>query len=152
MEIDLEQIHELMRALKEHDVSELELEQNGQRIYLRRGGEPVMATMAPSLAPIASAVPAPVAAAEPTAEAPADDSDYITSPFVGTFYRSPSPDAAPFVSVGDSISPGSVLCIVEAMKLMNEIESEISGEIVEILATNGRPVEYGERLFRIRKN
>ncbi|MBN8615708.1 MAG: acetyl-CoA carboxylase biotin carboxyl carrier protein, partial [Deltaproteobacteria bacterium] len=75
----------------------------------------------------------------------------ITSPFVGTFYRSPSPEAGPFVDVGSDIRPGTVLCIVEAMKLMNEIESEIAGTIVEVVGENGKPVEYGDVLFRVRK-
>ena len=79
----------------------------------------------------------------------ADDDNYVTSPFVGTFYRAPSPESESFVQAGDSITPGHVLCIVEAMKLMNEIESEVSGTIAEVLVENGKPVEYGDRLFRI---
>ena len=77
---------------------------------------------------------------------------YVTSPFVGTFYRSPSPDAAPFVESGQKIAQGQVLCIVEAMKLMNEIESEVTGTIVEVLVENGKPVEYGDRLFKVKKS
>ncbi len=76
---------------------------------------------------------------------------YVTSPFVGTFYRSPSPDAPPFVDVGSSIREGQALCIVEAMKLMNEIEADCAGTIVEILAENGKPVEFGQKLFKVRK-
>jgi acetyl-CoA carboxylase biotin carboxyl carrier protein len=78
-----------------------------------------------------------------------ENGTYVTTPFVGTFYRAPSPDGDPFVGVGDAIVPGQVLCIVEAMKLMNEIEAEVAGTIVEILGDDGKPVEYGDRLFRI---
>ena len=98
----------------------------------------------------------PAAAPPPAAPAPkAETSDgnvsYITSPFVGTFYRSPGPDAAPFVDVGTRVKKGQVLCIVEAMKLMNEIESEIEGAVVQVLVENGQPVEYGEPLFKIKQ-
>ncbi|MBW2588623.1 MAG: acetyl-CoA carboxylase biotin carboxyl carrier protein [Deltaproteobacteria bacterium] len=99
-----------------------------------------------------SVVPAAAAGSTQPSGAPApeeDDSNYLTTPFVGTFYRAPSPDTDAFVEVGDSIAPGQVLCIVEAMKLMNEIESEVAGTIVEVLVENGKPVEYGDRLFRI---
>jgi acetyl-CoA carboxylase biotin carboxyl carrier protein len=109
----------------------------------------------PATAPARAAA---VAAAAPVAPAPAPESAapasgpavYITSPFVGTFYRSPSPDAPPFVDVGSRVKKGQVLCIVEAMKLMNEIESEVDGAIVAVLAENGQPVEFGEPLFQIR--
>jgi len=160
MEIDLKQLRELMRSLKQFDVHEIEIEKDGERVYLRRGPEASSAPMplVPSMVPSAPA-PAPEAAVSkhPHAHAPvvpaADDPNIvaITSPFVGTFYRSPSPDAAAFVDVGTEIRPGQVLCIVEAMKLMNEIESEIAGTIVEVLAQNGKPVEYGDALFRVRK-
>ncbi|TNE88970.1 MAG: acetyl-CoA carboxylase biotin carboxyl carrier protein, partial [Deltaproteobacteria bacterium] len=101
-------------------------------------------------APVAAA---PAAAPAPAANAPAADDPNlktIESPMVGTFYRAPNPDADVFVKVGDSVSPGKVLCIVEAMKLMNEIESEVSGTIVEILVENGQPVQFGQPLFKIR--
>ena len=163
MEIDLKQLRELMRSLKQFDVTELELERDGERIYLRRGpegGQPtlVAAPMMQSIAPAATAVgsippPAPVPSGTTSALPLANDPSLvaITSPFVGTFYRSPSPDAAPFVEVGAEIRPGQVLCIVEAMKLMNEIESELAGTIVEVTAENGKPVEYGDVLFRVKK-
>ena len=128
---------------------------------MRRGA---VSTLAPGVGVAAPATaagppPPPVAhgvSAAPSTPAPAGSDDpnvvSITSPFVGTFYRSPSPDAAPFVDVGTEIRPGQVLCIVEAMKLMNEIESEIAGTIVEVLAQNGKPVEYGDALFKVRKS
>lgn len=161
MEIDLKQLRELMRSLKQFDVTELELEQEGERIYLRRGPEggqptsmtaPMMASLAPSAT---GSIPPPAPVPDVAgAKAPASDPSLatITSPFVGTFYRAPSPDAAPFVDVGSEIRPGQVLCIVEAMKLMNEIESEIGGVIVEVAGENGKPVEYGDVLFRVKKS
>ena len=155
MDIDLEQLRELMRAMTEFQMSDMELEKAGERISLKRGGGVVsVSTLAPS--PVAlpsSPAPASAATAAPAAAAPAEDdanTQWITSPFVGTYYAAPSPGAAAFVKTGQSISPGTVLCIVEAMKLMNEIESEVSGVIVEIAAVNGKPVEYGDKLFKIK--
>ncbi|MEC7524105.1 MAG: acetyl-CoA carboxylase biotin carboxyl carrier protein [Myxococcota bacterium] len=159
MDIDLKQMRELMRAMKQLGMSELEIEQDGNRLYMRRGDpagpaiamQPMMAA-APSVPPPAPAPAAP-AAPPPAAEAKDDPNVvYITSPFVGTFYRAPSPDAPTFVEKGQKIAAGDVLCIVEAMKLMNEIESEISGTIVEILVENGKPVEYGDQLFKVQKS
>ena len=161
MEIDLKQLRELMRSLRQFDVTEVEIEKDGERIYLRRGAEPVSygAVAAPPppgpgapAAPLPPPPPAPPKAAAASVAA-ADDPSIatITSPFVGTFDRAPSPQAPAFVDVGSEIRPGTVLCIVEAMKLMNEIEAEIAGTIVEIVATNGKPVEYGDALFRVRK-
>ena len=163
MEIDLKQLRELMRSLRQFDVTEVEIEKDGERIYLRRGAEPVSygAVAAPPppmmrMMPAAPLPPPPPPAPAKTAAAPvsADDPSIttITSPFVGTFYRAPGPNVSAFVEVGSEIRPGSVLCIVEAMKLMNEIESEVAGTIVEIVATNGKPVEYGDALFRVRKS
>ncbi len=158
MEIDLKQLRELMRSLRQFDVTEVEIEKDGERIYLRRGADGAVAVAAPSgtVAPPAgggSIPPPPPVPAEAPALAVNDPSIVtITSPFVGTFYRSPSPDAHSFVDVGSEIRPGTVLCIVEAMKLMNEIESEIAGSIVEVVAANGKPVEYGDTLFRVRKS
>ena len=163
MEIDLKQLRELMRSLRQFDVNELEIEKDGERIYLRRGADASSAGLGtaasgamPSHAPSGSGSippppPVPYEAAR-SAPAAADPSLVtITSPFVGTFYRAPSPDAPHFVDAGSEIRPGTVLCIVEAMKLMNEIESEIAGTIVEVVATNGKPVEYGDTLFRVKK-
>jgi acetyl-CoA carboxylase biotin carboxyl carrier protein len=158
MEIDLKQLRELMRAMKQLDVNELEIEQDDQRVYLRRGAEagplavaPAMVHAGPATVPpppaTPSVTPAPARAAETEDEG---NIAYITSPFVGTFYRAPSPDAPSFADVGQKIVPGQVLCIVEAMKLMNEIEAEISGVIVDVLVENGKPVEFGDRLFKIK--
>jgi len=112
---------------------------------------PAMApALAPALAPAAAvsmAVPVPAAPAAPAEEA---GLHYITSPIVGTFYRSSNPNSPPFVAAGDTVRPGQTLCIVEAMKLMNEIECDIAGEVVKVLVENGTPVEYGERLFAVR--
>jgi acetyl-CoA carboxylase biotin carboxyl carrier protein len=163
MEIDLKQLRELMRSLKQFDVTELELEKEGERIYLRRGPEggqptlmaaPMMSGVIGSMPPSAGtgSIPPPPPVPDAPRSSAADPSlTVITSPFVGTFYRSPSPDAAPFVDVGSDIRAGQVLCIVEAMKLMNEIESEIAGTIVEVAVENGKPVEYGDVLFRVKK-
>ena len=140
MKIDLKQIRELIETLREFDLSELEIEQGKERIRLARGG--VMSSVPQALVQPTSA--GTLAATE------TDDGVFITSPFVGTFYRSPSPDEPPFVKVGDSFSVGAPLCIVEAMKLMNEIEAETEGAIVEIIAQDGKPVEFGDRLFKIK--
>jgi acetyl-CoA carboxylase biotin carboxyl carrier protein len=132
--------------LKQHNLSELEFEREGFRIRLRRE-----LALAPPAAP-ADAVPTPHAAPAGLAASVAEDTTglaTITSPIVGTFYRSPSPDADPYVEEGDVVKKGQVLCIVEAMKLMNEIESELDGRVVKILAESTKPVEYGQPLFLI---
>ena len=154
MEIDLKQLKELMRALKQFDLSEIELENNGERIKLVRGGaEVVQAIGAAPVAYAPSPSQAPIAALQAKAPAVEDEASvhYITSPFVGTFYEAPSPGQDAFVKAGSEIKVGQPLCIVEAMKLMNEIESDVAGTILEILAENGKPVEYGDRLFKVRK-
>jgi acetyl-CoA carboxylase biotin carboxyl carrier protein len=153
MDIDLKQLKELMRSLKQFDISELELEKNGERIKLCRapeGGTFVTAGV-PQMA--ASLVPNSASVAPPPAAAAVDDAStfYVTSPFVGTFYTAATPGADPFVKVGGEIRPGQTLCIVEAMKLMNEIEAEQSGTVLEVLRENGKPVEYGDKLFKVRK-
>jgi len=137
MKLDLDQLRALIRLLDESNLTEIEVEHDDDRIRVRRDPAPVSAE---------------AARPEPPTEVPLathEQGEYVTSPFVGTFYRAPSPDGEPFVEVGDSIAPGQVLCIVEAMKLMNEIEAETAGILVEILVENGKPVEYGDRLFRI---
>ena len=162
MDIDLKQLKELMRSLKQFEITELEIEKNGERIKLGRGSDVWPASVpafpagasypppAPSAAPAPSITPAPAPAA---AAAVVDDASvhYVTSPFVGTFYASPTPGAEAFVKVGSDVKPGQTLCIVEAMKLMNEIEAEVSGTVVEVYAQNGKPVEFGAKLFRIKK-
>jgi acetyl-CoA carboxylase biotin carboxyl carrier protein len=155
MDIDLKQLKELMRSLKQFDISEIELEKDGERIKLCRtlegAGHVISALHAPSLVPsVAPAASATSASIAP----PADDGSFffITSPFVGTFYASKTPGGDPFVKVGSEIKPGQVLCIVEAMKLMNEIEAEAAGTVVEVLRENGKPVEFGELLFKVKKS
>jgi len=142
MKIDLDELKALISTLDEAGVREFEYEDEDHRVRLSfAAGVPLMA--APALAaPLAAAV-APAAADENVA--------YVTSPFVGTFYRSASPGAAPFTEVGQTVSPGQTLCIVEAMKLMNEIESDLSGTVLEVLVDNGTSVEFGQKLFKIKK-
>jgi len=143
MKLDLDQLRELIRLLDESNLTEIEVEHDDDRIRVRRDPAPVAVT-SQAVAPTAL-----VGSTHASGAPKDDDGNYLTSPFVGTFYRAPSPESDSFVEVGDSITPGQVLCIVEAMKLMNEIESEVAGTIVEILVENGKPVEYGDRLFRI---
>ncbi len=145
MKLDLDQLRELIQLLDESNLTEIEVEHDDDRIRVRRDPAPI-AVASQSVAP-AAVVGATLPSGAPAAEE--DPGSYVTSPFVGTFYRAPSPDTDAFVDVGDSFTTGQVLCIVEAMKLMNEIEAEGSGTIVEILVENGKPVEYGDRLFRI---
>ena len=156
MEIDLKQLRELMCSLKQFDITELEIEKEGERIRLRRGpdGSAVMAPIltssiaAPGMAAGGSIPPPPPAPADAAPKAAADPNVVaITSPFVGTFYRAPSPEQPPFVDVGTDIKPGQTLCIVEAMKLMNEIEADVSGTVLAVYPQNGQPVEFGEKLF-----
>jgi acetyl-CoA carboxylase biotin carboxyl carrier protein len=138
----------LAGVLHKHDLHEVEADDGVIHVRLRRGGEAVV--MASHSAPAAaSPVAAPVAS---TGRAETSDGNisYITSPFVGTFYRSPSPDSAPFVDTGSRVKKGQVLCIIEAMKLMNEIPAEVDATIVQCLVENGHPVEYGEPLFKIK--
>ena len=148
--MDLEHIEALLKLLGEHDVSEFKYEDETHSLRLRLGAPVALAAPTMVAAPAAS----PVAAAPAAAAAGVADSDagltVMESPMVGTFYRAPGPDADVFVKVGDSVAPGKVLCIVEAMKLMNEIEAEVSGTIVEILVDNAQPVQFGQPLFKIR--
>jgi acetyl-CoA carboxylase biotin carboxyl carrier protein len=141
MKLDFEQLRELIRLLDESNLTEIEVERGNDRIRVRRDPAPVVASPSVEASGTTQAGGTPAVVD--------DDSNYVTSPFVGTFYRAPSPETEAFVQEGDSIAPGQVLCIVEAMKLMNEIESEVSGTIVEVLVESGKPVEYGDRLFRI---
>jgi acetyl-CoA carboxylase biotin carboxyl carrier protein len=146
MQLTLSQLESLLRTLDTGGASEFEYEDDKIRLKIAfpRG----------AVAPVAAArggVPAAVVEAKPAVEAPADDLVAITSPFVGTFYRAASPESANFVEVGSTVKKGQTLCIVEAMKLMNEIEAELGGAIVEILVENGKSVEYGQKLFLIRK-
>ena len=158
----LDEIKHLIEFIREQDLSEFELEQDGMKIRIKSGSAaatlpvvPVASAMAPLLAPgPAPGAPAPAAPAAPgSPEAPLEDGPelaIVKSPIVGTFYRAPEPAATNFVEVGDSVKKGQVLCIIEAMKLMNEIDSEYDGDIISIYVENGQAVQYGERLFAIR--
>ena len=144
---DFDDIERMVKLMEEHGLEELELEQEGRRVRLRK----------PSRAPVQDAgehVPvAPVPAPSPVTPSGAVDDEglvVVKSPIVGTFFSAPDPDAEPFVAVGASVRRGQVLCIIEAMKLMNEIDAEVGGEIVSILVENGQPVQYGEPLFAIK--
>jgi oxaloacetate decarboxylase alpha subunit len=153
--MNLKELKELIEMLKDTDISEVEIERSGVKVRLRKGGDvtyhPAMPRMEyPPAAIVAPGVPeAASATAEKLAEPVKSSQIKVTSPIVGTFYRSSSPDKASYVEVGDSVKKGQVLCIIEAMKLMNEIESETAGKIVQVLVENGKPVEYGQPLFVI---
>ncbi len=157
-----EELEALLEVMARHDASEVThvrvVDGVRSRLTIRRGGQPIVHAVAAAPAPAAgparaqvSHAAAPVAAAAPAAEAIEEGVVFVTSPLVGTFYRAPSPDAASFADVGTKIRPGQRLCIVEAMKLMNEIEAEIEGTILEVLVENGKPVEYGQKLFKVKK-
>jgi acetyl-CoA carboxylase biotin carboxyl carrier protein len=159
------ELKELIEFLIEKDIAEFELERGDVKVRIKRAAEPAASPAvpetryfavqsasppAPELATppaVTSAPPAPAASPEPAA---AEVLHTVRSPIVGTFYEAPSPGAPPFVKPGDTVELGQVLCIVEAMKLMNEIESDVAGEIVKRLVTNGQPIEYGQELFVIR--
>jgi len=153
--MNLKELKELIEMLKNTDVSELEIERNGVKVRIRKGGDvtfhPAMPRMEyPPAAIVAPAVSASDRPAADTPQAPAASNQIkVTSPIVGTFYRSSSPDKPPYVETGDTVKKGQVLCIIEAMKLMNEIESETSGKVVQILVEGGQPVEYGQPIFVI---
>jgi acetyl-CoA carboxylase biotin carboxyl carrier protein len=153
MDANLDKLRALLDVLIERDIAEYESEANGVRLKIVRGTRVSVRTAEASeeaFAAAAAASKAAQAAATTNGEAPSDSVD-VTSPFVGTFYRSPSPDAPMFAEVGSVVRSGQTLCIVEAMKLMNEIEADCSGTVIEIFAQNGKAVEFGQKLFRIRK-
>ncbi len=157
--MDAKEIKELIDLISRSNFAEFEMEREGFKLKLVKqqpaapglpgpeGNGPVVVSSAPPLvAPAAETVAQPPPAVAPTDDGAVD----LNSPIVGTFYRSPSPDSPPYVEVGSKVKKGQVMCIVEAMKVMNEIESEIDAEVVEIPVTNGQPVEFGEVLFRLR--
>jgi acetyl-CoA carboxylase biotin carboxyl carrier protein len=154
----LSEIKELIKLVDSTSVQELEIENEGSRLVIRKPGKAEVAYVpapqaVPAHIPAAVQAPAPEAAA-PAEPAPApartDNLHQIVSPMVGTFYRAPSPDAPPFVNVGDRVTEKTVVCILEAMKLMNPLEAEVRGEIVDILVENGQLVEYGQPLFLVK--
>ena len=148
MEHSLDKLRDLIDTLRKGEVGEFEYEDETIRLRINMGRVHVQDR--PEVV-----VTAPIAASAPAAghaqEGLASDVVYVTSPFVGTFYRAPSPEAASFVQPGQNIEKGQTLCIVEAMKLMNEIESDLAGTLLEIMVENGASVEFGQRLFKIRK-
>jgi len=160
--MDLNYLRRLLRIFDESSATELTIEEEGMSVSLAKGGQQPVGMMQPmygmpqQMAPVQAApAPAPLAPATPAAPsaavAGADDANHnVLSPIVGTFYRAPSPDADSFVQVGQHVNVGDTLCIVEAMKLMNEIESDASGTIVKILVENGQPVEYNQPVFVIK--
>ena len=160
------ELKELIEFLIEKDIAEFELERGDVKVRIKRGSEPVVSAgahdtrfitvhSAPPSSPEGAAAPAvtgPPAGTPPSAKQPAPEEGLhiVRSPIVGTFYESPSPGSPPFVKPGDVVEAGQILCIVEAMKLMNEIESDVAGEIVKRLVENNAPIEYGQELFAIR--
>jgi acetyl-CoA carboxylase biotin carboxyl carrier protein len=149
--LSFKEIKELIDLVSERGLSGLEIERTGFRLRIE-GGRPATSNglaEAASVQAAALSAATPGSSAEPAAEE-AEDVHVITSPIVGTFYRAPSPEAESFAEVGSRVSKGKILCIIESMKLMNEIESDVEGEIVAVYARNGQPVEYGEKLFGIR--
>ena len=150
--MDLRKLKKLIDLVQESGIAELEITEGEERVRIARGGQvsvsPASGAAAPVQAP--SAAPAAAAAAAAPAEPAAPDAGHtVKSPMVGTFYRAPSPEAKPFVAVGDTVKEGQTLCVIEAMKLMNEIEADAAGVVKAILVENGQPVEYGQALFII---
>ena len=148
--MNLKEIKEMLQLMNENGLTELELEKEGLKIRLRKSGSQIEQTFIP-LEPSrsASVSPAPAEAPKELPKAAANGKVSIKSPMVGTFYAAPAPEAPPFVQVGSSVEVGQVICVIEAMKLMNEIKSEVRGKISEILVHNGDPVEFGQQLFLI---
>jgi acetyl-CoA carboxylase biotin carboxyl carrier protein len=152
----IEDVKKLVSLVEKTDVTHIAWTRGAEKVVIRRGAVASVAAApvvhaAPVAAPVPVAAPAPAAPAAPKAEAKAPDApgSMVNSPFVGTFYRAPSPESPPYVEVGAKVKKGQVLCIVEAMKLMNEIECEVDGTVAEIYVQNATPVEFGEKLFRI---
>ena len=149
---DVKKIRRLVQLMKDHDLAEVDLEQGEQRIRLRRnsGGEVVYQQPVQAAIPMPQPAVAPDAGKAETPAAASDDSlSVIKSPIVGTFYSASGPDTEPFVKVGDHVGPESTVCIVEAMKVFNEIPAEVSGKVTAILVANGDPVEFGQPLFKV---
>jgi acetyl-CoA carboxylase biotin carboxyl carrier protein len=160
MALNMQEVRELIRLIDESHIEEFELENEGTKVVIRKGvGGRTVGTATPTAAGVSVPAPVPVVAA-PFAAAvghalqervPMDETLHkIVSPMVGTFYRAPSPDTAPYVSEGDEVQPQTIVCIIEAMKLMNEMEAEVTGRIVEILVENGQLVEYAQSLFLVK--
>ena len=148
--MDIRKVKKLIELLEESDVAEIEIHEGEESVRISRASSMVPSMMAAAAPVAAPAAGAPAAAVEPAPAAAAEPKGHlIRSPMVGTFYRAPSPGAKPFVVEGQSVSAGETLCIIEAMKILNQIESDKSGKVIEILVENGQPVEYNEPLFVI---
>jgi acetyl-CoA carboxylase biotin carboxyl carrier protein len=150
--MDLRKLKKLIDLVQESGIAELEITEGEEKVKIVKGGAVSVSTVAPAAVPHAAeprpAAPAAAPAPAAAAEAPAGQEGHVVkAPMVGTFYRSPSPDAKPFVEVGQAVKEGDTICIIEAMKLMNEIEADASGVVKAILVENGQPVEYGQALF-----
>ncbi len=145
-----DEIKQLIQLVKESGISELEVQRGENRVRIRSGALAQADLVIPHAPAPAQPAPSVPAAPSPVSSAQPSDAVLVKSPIVGTYYECPSPGSPPFVKVGDTVEPGHVLCIIESMKLMNEIEAEIAGTVVSKLMENGRPVEYGEALFAIR--
>jgi len=147
---DVRKVRRLVVLMKEHDLSELEIQQGDTRIQLRRGTEPVVSVGPPVAAPPVSVAAAPAVETPAKAE-PASESNFvlIRSPMVGTFYTAPDPESPTYVKVGDHVGPDTTVCIVEAMKVFNQIPAEVSGKIVAVMVDNGETVEFNQPLFKV---
>ena len=146
--MDLRKLKKLIDLVQESGIAELEITEGEEKVKIVKGGTvSLMTTAAPAAAPAPAAALEAKPAAPPPAEPAGQDGHVVKAPMVGTFYRSPSPDAKPFVDVGQSVKEGDTICIIEAMKLMNEIEADASGVVKAVLVENGQPVEYGQPLF-----
>ncbi len=146
--MDIRKVKKLIELLEESDVAEIEIHEGEESVRISRASTIAPAMIAATPQVMAAAPEAPAGAAKP--EAPAEPQGHvIRSPMVGTFYRAPSPGAKPFVTEGQSVTPGETLCIIEAMKILNQIESDKAGKVIEVLVENGQPVEYNEPLFVI---
>jgi acetyl-CoA carboxylase biotin carboxyl carrier protein len=159
--MDFKQIQELIKMINKSNIGEVSIEEKGFKLTIKQKEEPVQQLIAAPMQaqPMSAMATAPVAAAQTqaaaaekpakAAEAPAGNTVTIKSPMIGTFYRSASPDKPPFANIGDEVTPGKVVCIIEAMKLFNEIESEVSGKIIKVLVEDASPVEYDQPLFLV---
>jgi len=145
---DVKKVRRLVELMKEHDLGEIDLRQGDQRVRIRRGAEPIVTGPGPA-AYYPPPAPRSGGEAAPAPSAPAADLPTIKSPMVGTFYVASGPDAKPFVKVGDHVGNDTIVCIIEAMKVFNEIPAEMSGKIAAVLVENGSPVEFGQPLFKI---
>ncbi|HKD37787.1 MAG TPA: acetyl-CoA carboxylase biotin carboxyl carrier protein [Pirellulales bacterium] len=147
---DVKKVRRFVELMKEHDLAEIDLRQGDQRIRLRRGGEPLL-TAGGAFVPAVAMAQGP-SAVPPAAGQPAVDDQslqVVKSPMVGTFYSAANPESPPFVKVGDHVGPETVVCIIEAMKVFNEIQAEMAGQVAAVLVENGQPVEFGQPLFKI---